>query len=112
MADAFVCNTVSCFPHGRPGLKHIAACRKNLRDQIVLSEAPYILLLGKVAFNVFWPDESIMRLHGATQSHSYEDLTLTLFATFHPAAVLRNKALARAWRLDLEEFAGMVTDGT
>ena len=108
MSEAFVFNTVSCYPHGTPRPEHIAACRQNMRNQLVLSMAPYVLLLGKVAFNVFWPEESIMRLHGATQSHTDGDASLTLFATFHPAAVLRNRALTRAWRLDLEEFAEMV----
>ncbi len=107
-AEAFVCNTVCCFPYGTPKEEHVLACRQNLRDQLVLAEAPHVLLLGKVAFNVFWPGESIMQRHGASQSHTDGLVNLTLFATYHPAAVLRNRALGLAWRRDLEEFADMV----
>lgn len=111
LRDAFICNTVSCFPHGTPKQEHIDACYPNLRDQLALSLAPYLLVLGAVAYSVFKPEASIMRDHGQYWSVTHDELTLTVFPTYHPAAVLRNRALKRAWRHDLECFAAMVRQG-
>lgn len=111
LRDALICNTVSCFPHGTPRREHIEACAKNMRDQLVLAMSPYILILGAIAYSVFKPEASIMRDHGQHWSVTKEELTITLFPTFHPSAVLRNQSLKRAWRLDLENFAALIRQG-
>jgi uracil-DNA glycosylase len=111
LRDAFICNTVSCFPHGTPRREHIEACAQNLRDQLVLAMSPYILILGAIAYSVFKPEASIMRDHGRHWTVTKEELAVTLFPTYHPAAILRNHALKRAWRLDLEDFAALVRQG-
>ena len=77
-------------------------------DQVALSRAPHVLLLGAVALAQFFPDWTVTRNHGQVWK---DGLDRTYMTTFHPAAVLRNRAFTRAWRLDLEAFASLVNEG-
>ena len=107
-AQAFICNTVSCFPNGTPRPASIGACRQNLWDQLALSEAPTILALGSVALAAFRPDLRITMAHGQTFSWSGR----TVFTTFHPAAALRRVDWDEAMAADLLRFGNALNQGS
>lgn len=98
--QAFICNTVSCFPNGTPRPASIGACRQNLWDQLALSEASTILALGSVALGAFRPDLRITMAHGQTFSWNGR----RVFTTYHPAAALRRTDWDEAMAADLLRF--------
>lgn len=99
--EAFIANTVSCYPQGTPRPGSIAACRQNLRDQLAFSQATTILALGSVALGAFRPDLRMTAAHG--QTFSLAD-GRTVFTTFHPAAALRRTDWDEAMSADLIRF--------
>lgn len=108
-AQAFICNTVSCFPDGTPRPASIGACRQNLRDQLELSEASTILALGSVALNAFRSDLRMTMAHG--QTFALAD-GRTVFTTFHPAAALRRTDWDEAMKADLQRFGQAIEQGS
>ena len=108
-AQAFICNSVSCFPNGTPRPGSVAACRQNLWDQLTLSQAPLILTLGSIAMNAFRPDLRMTMAHGQTFSI---DGGRTVFAGFHPAAALRRPDWHDAFTEDLKRFGQAVIQGS
>jgi DNA polymerase len=107
-AQAFICNTVSCYPNGTPRPASIGACRQNLWDQLELSRATIILALGSVALGSFRPDLRMTMAHG--QTFALRD-GRTVFTTFHPAAALRRTDWDEAMQTDLLRFGAAVTQG-
>lgn len=102
----FAANAVCCYPQGTPTPDEQYACRGNLYRQVKLCRPRYILALGKTANTTFHLNPIIGQLHGNWYSVSWFDgIYIDVMPTYHPAAVLRNKALTRAWRQDLRAFA-------
>lgn len=99
--EAFICNTVSCFPDGTPRTASVLACRSNLHAQLDFARAPQILTLGSVALGAFRPDLKMTMAHG--QTFSLPD-GRTVFATYHPAAALRRSEWHDAMAEDLLRF--------
>lgn len=99
-----IANTVSCFPApGRtPTPEEIKACKFNLRDQLKISEAPFVLLLGRVALNSFKPDKQISSYRGKVWKRNNR----VWMATWHPAYVLRNPP---SWKVFMEDINKMRT---
>jgi uracil-DNA glycosylase family 4 len=102
-----VANAVCCFPHGTPTIEHIRICRVNLWRQIKWCNPKFVLGLGRVAnWSLSGDQKTVQEMRG-----TWYDLTwwlesdIRVFATYHPAAVLRNRALTRRWRDDLQAFA-------
>lgn len=106
--DVMRANAVSCWPNGTPSNSQISACRCNLYNQIKHCDPRWILALGLTVNNDLGNAASMSRIHG----HWYElpwfenshRQPIMVMATYHPAAVLRNRTLMRAWREDLRTF--------
>lgn len=92
-------NTVSCWPNRTPTGKEVEACKKNLVAQLSYLRPKYILALGGVAFNALLAP-GVMRMgDGRGKWFRAEGYGLSIpppaIATWHPAAVLRNRTLER-----------------
>lgn len=102
---AFV-NSVSCYPHGTPNWDQMAACSKNLADQLDLAGSKWLLAVGQVALKAFLPHVAIK--HGRGRPISLSSRKATLYATYHPAAALRNSNFEAAMIDDLALFKTIV----
>jgi uracil-DNA glycosylase family 4 len=110
--DVFVANAVSCFPARTPTDSEIYACRGNLFKQVVYSDPLWILALGRTANHSLGAlgDKSMSQIHGDWYEIGWGGVDRKVMPTYHPAAVLRNQTLMRAWRQDLKVFANEVYD--
>lgn len=98
--DAFICNTVSCFPDRTPRTSEVHACKQNKIDQLELGGARYVLVMGGVALSGFRPDLQITKAHG----RPFEQGEGTVYLpTYHPAGALRK----REWEMDMAREIGM-----
>lgn len=98
----FVCNTVSCWPHGTPTAKHVQACAPNKWAQLELANPKWVLLLGKVAFHAERPDLELSRFRGRPfRPIEHGPIFMT---TYHPAAAARNGLYRREMAGDLAKF--------
>lgn len=108
-------NAVSCFPHRTPRYSEVSACRNNLWKQLQVIQPKYILLVGSVAVSSWWKDIGITEIRGGFwQAYWVNDKPENgvkgegwswAFATYHPAAVLRNRGLETQTKEDIERFA-------
>lgn len=90
-------NVVSCWPNRTPTGKEVAACRTNLAAQLMYLRPKYLFVLGGVALNAIL-NPGIMRIgDGRGKWFRAEGYGLSpapfSIATWHPAAVLRNRIL-------------------
>lgn len=92
-------NAASCFPvdfegKGRaPNDVEVAACSKNLADQMALSEAKFFLLTGGVPLKAVRPGLKIGKARGVPfmlGSTARKVGDITAMATYHPSYVLRS----------------------
>jgi uracil-DNA glycosylase family 4 len=102
--DLAYCNTACCWPHGTPTWDHVRSCDKNKWDQIAYIDPTWILLLGKVALRAMRPELDISR----GRSRPFQHGKRICFASFHPAAALRNAKFERGLKRDLDLFARLV----
>ena len=94
---AFV-NVVSCYPNRTPTSREIEACRGNLVSQLAHIGARWHLVLGGVAVNALLPLQlRIGEVRGLwwrmPEDAAGEGVEAWALATWHPAAVLRNRTL-------------------
>ena len=81
-----------------------------LHREVALIRPRAIVTLGNVALNAFIPGgAAIGELHGKWQSvpiyhEAQSTLVLPLFALYHPAAVIYNRALGEVYQADLEQL--------
>lgn len=105
--DVAVVNTVSCYPSGTPTWGHISACEANKWAQLELADPTFVLLAGRVALKGMRPDLDVKRGRGRPFLHRGR----VCYATYHPAAALRNPSFADSMRDDLARFARLVAAG-
>jgi DNA polymerase len=97
-------NTACCYPNGAPSWDHVRSCDKNKWDQIDYIDPTFILLLGKVALRAMRPELDIS--HGRSRPFVHQGRIC--FASYHPAAALRNGKYERGLKRDLDVFARIV----
>jgi DNA polymerase len=103
-------NTVSCYPNGTPTPEHVKACANNKEIQLTTIDPTWVLLMGKIALKAERPEFEI----GRARAHPWRrhaDSSRIMFATYHPAAALRNSIMEKSMNEDLHLFAAMVEDG-
>jgi uracil-DNA glycosylase len=102
-------NVVSCWPKRTPNGQEVTACAQNVRIQLELLSPSYALILGGVALSALCPQRTrISEAHGYWWKLSWQDSLRTFawaMATWHPAAVLRNKSLEQEAVEDVEYFS-------
>lgn len=106
----FAANAVSCYPERTPTHDEMYACRGNLYSQIRVCNPNFILALGLTANATFKDNPMMSELHGNWYTCPWfpNNHFVEIMPTYHPAAVLRNRALTRTWRQDLQAFAEKV----
>jgi DNA polymerase-1 len=103
--QAFISNVAKCRPpeNRTPTRSEFKACRPYLEQEIEAVKPEFILLLGNSALSLL-KKSGIMRHRGEI----YEYNGSRVFASVHPAAVLRNPHYARIFESDVATFGRMV----
>jgi len=83
----FVTSPIKCFPpkNRKPTKKEIEACLPYLEKQIEIINPQKFILLGEVAFSVFFPKKKLKNFRGKWLEKNGK----FYFPTYHPAAGLR-----------------------
>lgn len=96
--EVYIANVIKCRPPGNrnPLTEEIEACLPFLRRQVQLIKPRLIVCMGSVAAKaVMDPEAMISRIRG----EFLQKKDLLFFATYHPAALLRNDDLKwDSWR--------------
>jgi len=98
--DVFIANVIKCRPpdNRNPYEEEIQTCNPYLRAQIEVLDPLIIVTLGKFGMSMFFPNESISKIHGQPKFGTRR----AYYPLFHPAYILRNGTM----RPDMEaDFA-------
>jgi len=94
--NVFITNIVKCRPpkNRKPHQLEIQTCTPYLLRQIKVIKPRFIVALGSTAAGYLLPKaglpfSKITQVHGRSYEASLDAQKVTIFATFHPAAVLR-----------------------
>lgn len=119
-------NVVSCFPNRTPTKGEVEACSKNVDEQLRVIQPQWIIMFGGVAVKRWWPDIRMGDIRGQfwqidvnVVAGTQDDLRRDngevrlghrawVMATWHPAAVLRNRRLEQEVLGDLRRFRRVV----
>jgi uracil-DNA glycosylase family 4 len=100
-------NTVCCWPRRTPTRKESDACRQNLVDQLTVIRPDYLLILGSVALQAWWPNLNVSSVRG----HWFElqftgDHKCWAMVTWHPSYILRTGSVKdkTTWAEDIIWF--------
>lgn len=99
--DVYITNVVKCRPPGNrnPADSEIEACLPYLRRQVGLMRPRIICTLGNYAFkSLVDSNASVSKVHG----QFFTKGRFLFFATYHPAAALRQRALVDTMVRDFE----------
>lgn len=105
-------NAVCCFPDRTPTAGEIVACSGNLKRQLEVLDCRYVLALGGVALNALrGGNHRIGEVRGIFWHAQMDGLDNPpwVLATWHPAAVLRNRSLEEQMRGDIAYF-GLIAE--
>ena len=109
--DVFVANVLKCRPPGNrdPQPDEIAACRPHLYTQIRLIRPKVLCTLGNFATKLLSgrPD-GITRVHGHPLEIEVEDVPVTLYPLFHPAAALYARATLQTLEQDFARIPALL----
>jgi len=104
----FITNVVKCRPpeNRRPTNAEAEACNPYLERQLELLHPVVVVLMGDSALKRFLPDQSLGSAHGKL----FRSGSLALFPTYHPAAMIYNRALEEVSNDDFKAL-GVVLAG-
>ena len=105
--DVYITNVVKCRPpeNRRPTGAEADACRAYLERQLRLVGPKLVVLLGDTALKRFLPDESLPTAHGKM----FKRGDVAFFPTYHPAAMIYNRALEGVIREDFRALGGVLS---
>ncbi|MCK9557603.1 MAG: uracil-DNA glycosylase [Candidatus Cloacimonetes bacterium] len=101
--NIYIANIVKCRPEGNrnPSQDERLACLPYLVEQIQIIRPRMLLVMGLVAAQTLFGNTETLSWN---RSHRNEFMGIPAWATYHPAALLRNQHWKRpAWE-DLQEF--------
>ena len=100
----FITSPLKCLPQPPPNRKpkkeEIEACLPYLKKQIEIINPKYFILLGEVAFSVFFPNKKLKDFRGKW----IEKEGKFYFPTYHPAAGLRFPKIKKILEKDFEKI--------
>lgn len=105
--DCYVTNVAKCRPEDNetPTRGQVKICVQSyMGEELVLAQPKFILLLGNSALQGLVGKSGITKHRGSV----WEAKGAQIFATFHPAAVLRNPKYRAMMVSDFERFARLV----
>jgi DNA polymerase len=102
----FVTSPIKCFPpkNRKPKKEEIEACLPYLKKQIEIIDPKYFILLGEIAFLVFFPGEKLSNFRGKW----IEKNGKFYFPTYHPAAGLRFPKIRKILKEDFKKLRNKV----
>lgn len=109
--DVFIANALKCRPpaNRNPTRPELAACRPWLDAQVRLIRPRVIATLGNFATRLLTgSDAAISTVRGRPQQHTLGGHRVWIFPLYHPAAVLRNRALMTTMRTDFLALRALV----
>jgi DNA polymerase-1 len=106
----YITNAVRCRPpdNRTPTPSEIKTCATYLNRELEIVNPQFVLLLGNAALRAVLGTSGIMSKRGTVTERNGRQV----FATVHPAAVLRNPALENAFKSDLQGFKRLVDGQT
>jgi DNA polymerase len=100
----FITSPLKCLPqppiNRKPKKEEIEACSLYLKKQIEIINPEYFILLGEVAFSVFFPREKLSDYRGRW----IEKDGKFYFPTYHPAAGLRFPGIRKILEEDFKKL--------
>ena len=109
-SELYITNIVKCRPpeNRKPLEDEVKTCTSNyLELQIALLEPKVICTLGATALEYFTGESKIGKMHGKVMKTKSG---LTIFPTYHPAAVFRNGSLKELLQNDIEKLPLIVKE--
>ena len=108
--NVFITSVLKCRPtiddrNRKPKKEEIKACLPWLKKQIEIINPKYFILLGEVAFSVFFPKQKLNDLRGRW----IEKDKKFYFPTYHPAAGLRFPKIRKILEKDFKELKDQIT---
>jgi DNA polymerase len=103
--NVFITSVLKCRPtinnrNRKPKKEEIEACLPYLKKQIEIIDPKYFILLGEVAFSVFFPKKKLSDFRGRW----IEKNGKFYFPTYHPAAGLRFPKIREILEEDFKEL--------
>jgi len=98
----FVTSPIKCFPprNRKPTKKEIEACLPYLKKQIEIINPKKFILLGEIAFSVFFPKKKLKDFRGKLIKKGGKEF----FITYHPAAGLRFPKIKKILKKDFKKI--------
>lgn len=105
----FLTAPVHCFPpkNRKPTKQEIKACLPYLKKQIGIINPQKFILLGEVAFSVFFPKKELSSFRGKwtpPNHHPFFKGKKKFFITYHPAAGLRFPKIKKILEKDFRKL--------
>lgn len=102
----FITSPIKCFPprNRKPSKEEIKACLPYLKKQIELINPQKFILLGEVAFSVFFSDKKLNNFRGKWLTFRQAQ-GKNFFVTYHPAAGLRFPKMRKILEADFKKVA-------
>ncbi len=101
----FITSPIKCFPpkNRKPTKEEIRACLPYLKKQIEIINPKKFILLGEVAFSVFFPKEKLKKFRGKWITLRQAQGKKKYFITYHPAAGLRFPRIKKILEKDFKK---------
>ena len=102
----FITSPIKCFPpkNRKPTKKEIEVCLPYLKKQIEIINPQKFILLGEVAFSVFFPDKKLKDFRGKWVTLREAQGKKKFFITYHPAAGLRFPKIKKILEKDFRKL--------
>ncbi len=99
----FITSSIKCFPpkNRKPTKKEIEICLPYLKKQIEIINPEKFILLGQVAFSIFFSKEKLKDFRGKLIKKNGKEF----FITYHPAAGIRFQKNKKILKRDFKKFS-------
>uniref|UniRef100_A0A7V5XGU6 Type-4 uracil-DNA glycosylase n=1 Tax=Thermodesulfobacterium geofontis TaxID=1295609 RepID=A0A7V5XGU6_9BACT len=107
--EVFITSPLKCLPqppvNRKPKKKEIESCSPWLKKQIEIINPKKFILLGEVAFSVFFPGKNLKDFRGKRIKKEDKEF----FVTYHPAAGLRFPKIREILERDFKKLRDLLT---
>lgn len=104
----FITSPLKCLPqppiNRKPTKKEIEACLPYLKKQIEIINPQKFILLGEVAFSIFFPKKKLKDFRGKWVTLRFPQGEKKFFITYHPAAGLRFPKIKKILEKDFKKL--------
>ncbi|PMP67822.1 MAG: uracil-DNA glycosylase [Thermodesulfobacterium geofontis] len=105
--EIFITSPLKCLPqppvNRKPKKVEIKACLPWLKNQVEIINPEILILLGEVAFSVFFPDRDLKEFRGEL----IKEKDKKFFVTYHPSAGLRFPKIRKILEADFKKLKNL-----